>query len=224
MELTRRDAIGALAAAGVVVGGAVVADRWDAVGDSIDDVFAGTDDPEWDEHALETTVAVAQAVYPRQLENIPAFVSTYVLTRSEDDTEYRQRMADAVARLDEYAKHWEDHRFIDLEPDAGEALLHSMGVDVADPDPAGPDPERVRYFLVNELLYALYTTDTGGRLVGLENPQGYPGGTDSYQRGPNRAQALADERTGDVRPGGADRRQDEPCADDVADDEPGEDG
>jgi hypothetical protein len=59
-----------------------------------------------------------------------------------------------------------------------------MGVHTADPDSEGTDPERVRFHVVNELLYALYTSPTGGELVGIENPQGYPGGTASYREGP----------------------------------------
>jgi len=44
---------------------------------------------------------------------------------------------------------------------------------------------RVRYYLVNDLLFALYSSPTGGKLVGIENPQGHPGGTGSYQQPPN---------------------------------------
>jgi hypothetical protein len=178
MELSRRDAMGALAVAGVAVGAGVVADRWQ--GDVSEP--AGS----FDEHALATTVAVARAIYPSELENVAAFVRTYALSRNEQDTAYREGMAAAVAALDEYTQEWRDSDFVALDPDGGETVLHEMGVDVEDPDPEGVPPERVRFYLVNELLYALYTTDTGGRLVGIENPQGFPGGTDSYQRGPNR--------------------------------------
>jgi hypothetical protein len=60
-----------------------------------------------------------------------------------------------------------------------------MGLSITDPRPAGTDRERVRYYLVDELLYALYASPTGGRLLGIENPPGHPGGLDSYQRGPD---------------------------------------
>ncbi|WP_227130875.1 twin-arginine translocation signal domain-containing protein [Halorubellus salinus] len=174
MELTRRDAMGALAAAGVAVGAGVVADR-----------FAGTEETvEFDEHALATTVAVGRAVYPSEVENVESFVRTYALSRSEGDEDYRTGMADAVAALDEYTQEWYDSDYVDLGSEAAETALYEMGVDVEEPDPEGVEAERVRFYLVNELLYALYTTETGGRLVGLENPQGFPGGTDSYQRAP----------------------------------------
>ncbi|WP_323676966.1 twin-arginine translocation signal domain-containing protein [Halorubellus sp. PRR65] len=186
MELTRRDAMGALAAAGVVVGAGVVADR-----------FTGSEDdpPPFDGHALATTVAVGRAVYPSDLENVESFVRTYALSRSEDDDAYRAGMAAAVAALDEYTREWYDSDYVDLSAETAETVLYEMGVDVEDPDPEGVPAERVRYYLVNELLYALYTTDTGGRLVGLENPQGFPGGTDSYQRGPGRVTDGASDGT-----------------------------
>jgi hypothetical protein len=177
MELTRRDATKALAAAGIVVGGGVLADRW--LGEE-------SSPPSFDEHALQTTIAVAHAVYPSQLENVESFVRTYALSRSENDDDYRSGMAAAVAGLDEYARTWRDADYRDHDPEVAETLLYEMGVDVEDPDPEGTAAERVRFYLVNELLYALYTTPTGGRLVGIENPQGHPGGTDSYQRGPDR--------------------------------------
>jgi hypothetical protein len=59
-----------------------------------------------------------------------------------------------------------------------------MGADTVDPDPDGGDVARVRYYVVNELLFALYASPTGAELLGLENPQGHPGGLASYQRGP----------------------------------------
>ena len=184
MELTRRDAMGALAAAGAAVGAGVVADR-----------FAGTEDdpPAFDEDALATTVAVAHAVYPSEVENVASFVRTYALSRSEDDDAYREGMADAAAALDDYAREWHDGEYVSLDATTAETVLHEMGVDVEDPDPEGVPAERVRFYLVNELLYALYTSDTGGRLVGIENPQGFPGGTDSYQRSPERTDELQGE-------------------------------
>jgi hypothetical protein len=60
-----------------------------------------------------------------------------------------------------------------------------MNADTLEPDPRGSDEQRVRYFVVNELLFALYASPTGGELVGIENPQGHPGGIQSYQRGPD---------------------------------------
>jgi hypothetical protein len=172
MELTRRDVLAALAATGAAVGtGAVLLSE------------PGEDSPIGD-HDVATLVAVAGVVYPSAVEGVESFVSEYSVARVRDRPAYAEGVAAAVDALDEYATDWYDDDFVDLDPAPRERALSGMGVDYADPDPEGPDRERVRYYLVNELLYALFTTPTGGELAGIENPQGHPGGTSSYQRGP----------------------------------------
>jgi hypothetical protein len=93
-------------------------------------------------------------------------------------------MVDAIGVVDSYTREWYDDPFRALDADTRNEALERMGIDVVDPDPDGTDVERVRFYLVNELLFALYTSPTGGELLGLENPQGHPGGTSSYQQGP----------------------------------------
>ena len=173
MELTRRDALVALGAAGVAAGtGATLLDRapWDA------------EEPPLSGGDVETLVAVAAVVYPSDVSGVRAFVETYSVGRVEGRPEYEEGMADAVATLDDYASDWEGDEFAALSVDARDGLLHDMAVHTAPPDPSGTDAERVRHYLVDELLYALYTSPTGGRLVGTENPPGHPGGLESYQR------------------------------------------
>ncbi len=179
MELTRRDALAALAAGGVAVGtGAMLegnpfaADR----GDSSDDVAP--------EERMASLLAVAEVIYPTELSGVEEFVRTYALGRVEERPDYREGMVDALGTLDEYARSWFDGDFRSLDAEMRATLLDQMGVDTASPAPDGADADRVRYYLVNELLYALYSSPTGGEMVGIENPQGHPGGTASYQRGP----------------------------------------
>jgi len=171
MELTRRDVIAALAATGAAVGaGATLIEEPDG------DPVGG--------HEVETLVAVAGVVYPSAVEGVESFVRQYSVNRVRDRPEYAAGVADAVAALDDYSREWNGDDFAALDPDSRESTLDGMSVDVADPVPEGTDRERARYYLVNELLYALFTTPTGGELAGIENPQGHPGGTTSYQRGP----------------------------------------
>lgn len=179
MELTRRDALAALAAGGVAVGtGAVLEGNPFA---TADDSGASDIDPE---DRLDTLLAVAEVVYPSEVTGVEEFVRTYALGRVEDRERYREGMVEALSVLDEHARAWHDADFRELDAATRESVLDQMGVDTADPDPSGVARQRVRYFVVNELLYGLYTSPTGGKLVGIENPQGHPGGTESYQRGP----------------------------------------
>jgi hypothetical protein len=173
MELRRRDALAALAAAGVAgVGGAALLGG----GDGDDDGDAV------DAETVTTLVAVARVVYPDEVDGVEAFVRTYVRGRFADHPGRRERLTVAVADLDATARDWFDAPVIDLDPDTVDRLLRDLGVDVADPDPDGDLSSRVRFHVVNELLYALYASPTGGRLVGIENPIGHPGGTESYRR------------------------------------------
>lgn len=177
MELTRRDAIAALGAAGVAVGGGTAAFL------STQDGRQGSERP-IDDAGTATLVAAADVLYPSDVEEVEQFVTRYVRGRADDEPEHVRGVADAAAYLDEYAGAWYDEEFAALDPSTRETVLRRMNADTADPNPDGSDVERVRYYVVNELLFALYATPTGGELVGLGNPQGHPGGLASYQREP----------------------------------------
>ncbi|WP_424004492.1 gluconate 2-dehydrogenase subunit 3 family protein [Haloarcula salina] len=177
-ELTRRDALKALAAAGVTVGVGAVALSWDDRDDDRTDTGFG-------DHDRETYLAVAAVVYPSEVDGVESFVERYLAGRVDADPDRAVAMAEAVDALDAYAREWEDESFAALDPATREETLSGMGVGLADPDPDGDPRERVRYYLVNDLLFALYSSPTGGELVGIENPQGHPGGTTSYQRPPD---------------------------------------
>jgi hypothetical protein len=198
VKLTRRDALAALSAAGVAVGGAVVADRavdGETLGDSLDGDLLGSDgelgddgsaDP-LDESARQTFVAVAEVVYPSELDGIEGFVETYTEGRLLADESRRRSVATTLSELDEVSREWESTAFTNLDTDTRDELLRELAVDTADPDPEGLLPGRVRYYVVNDLLYALYASPTGGELAGTPNPIGHPGGyrtqlSPEYQR------------------------------------------
>lgn len=172
MELTRRDAVAALAALGTA-GAATVGVR-----------EGGENTDPNDERVRETLVAAAEVVYPDEVGGIESFVETFLdgrLDREDQATGLRG----AVSELDDLAAEWHGDQFSALSPADRDRLLREVGADAADEDPEGTTAERVRYYVVNELLLALYSSPTGGELVGVENPQGHPGGIDSYQRGPS---------------------------------------
>ncbi|GCF12218.1 hypothetical protein Harman_01530 [Haloarcula mannanilytica] len=188
-ELTRRDALKALGAAGVTVAGGAAALTWDRPESDSDTAEPTENDdatePTFGEHERETYRAVASIVYPSEVTGIQEFVDGYLAGRTEADPERATDMAAAVADLDAYTREWEDTDFVAVDAATQEETLRGMGVHTSDPDPHGDPRHRVRYYLVNDLLFALYSSPTGGELVGIENPQGYPGGTSSYQQPPS---------------------------------------
>lgn len=169
MRLTRRDAILALSAAGVAVSTLGVSQWNESRSASIG------------AHEISTLTAVAETIYPSEIDGIPEFVERYVRGRTASGES--EGIVDAIGYLDAYASAWHDEQFRALDERSRSETLRTMGVDTASPDPGGSDVERVRYYVVNELLFALYTSPTGGELVGIENPIGHAGGIESYQRG-----------------------------------------
>ena len=182
MELTRRDALAALASAGIVVGGGAAALA--RTGEEDRPAPPGPADSPLTDAAVGTLVAAAEVLYPSELEGIEGFVTEFARRRATERPDHATGVVDAVAYLDEYAESWYDRRFAALGPGTRERALDDMGLPAVEADPDGGDVERVRYYVRNDLLFALYASPTGAELVGLENPQGYPGGTASYQRGP----------------------------------------
>lgn len=182
MELTRRDALAALAAAGA---GSLAGCEGAAPPTASDEPPAtGSDTRPLDDGEVATLVAAAEVVYPDAVEGITEFVGTYALGRVADRPDHRAGLREAVADLDALARDWHGEAFAGLSPSVRDQLLRDVGIPGVESDPDGPLPERLRFFVVNDLLYALYASPTGGELVGIENPIGYPGGIESYQRPP----------------------------------------
>lgn len=179
MRLTRRDALAALSA----IGAGGVAGCSAPSGESLDDETT-IDSPVLGDDDLETLIALAGVLYPNSVENVAEFVDSYVRPRLRQRPEYGRNMLDAVTALEEYTQSLHNTQYADLDAGKREDLLGYMSVDTADPDPDGVAAERVRYYLVNDLLFGLYSSPAGASLAGLENPPGYPGGTASYQTGP----------------------------------------
>ncbi|TKX43195.1 MULTISPECIES: gluconate 2-dehydrogenase subunit 3 family protein [unclassified Halorubrum] len=184
MELTRRDAAAALAAIGATGGVALGVRR------TTDDGGAEEEAPAWDgdgtpgDEAVRTAMtAVARTVYPDAVSGVEAFVEAFLDGRL-DGSAHGEGIRSAVAEVESAARSWYGAPVAELSAADRDALLRELGADVAEENPDGTAAERVRYYVVNELLLALYSSPTGGELVGIENPQGYAGGAESYQRGP----------------------------------------
>lgn len=187
MELTRRDAAAALAAIGATGGVALgvrrAGDGGERPGEADDGETPGNEDLPDDEAVCEAMTAVAGVVYPESVAGVEAFVDAFLDGRL-DGSAHGEGIRAAVAEVESAARSWYDAPVADLSAADRDRLLRELGADTAEEDPNGSAAERVRYYVVNELLLALYASPTGGELVGIENPQGHPGGAESYQRGP----------------------------------------
>lgn len=131
------------------------------------------------------TVAVAEVVFPSSVSGNREFVETYLDGRTEGDGYSLEEIASLLDTIDREAKRSTGRSFTDLTPSKRDDVLREIGAAKAYPDPDGTVPQRIRYYLVNDLLYALYSSPTGGELVGNENPVGHPGGREAYQEGPD---------------------------------------
>lgn len=174
MKLTRRDTLAALsAAAGAVAGCTAPTENYGA-----------EETTELSEDNLASLTALAAVLYPSETENVEGFVDSYVTERVQRDPEHGRGVVEALGHLNEYTEKIYGEEYAALPAAERREALQEMPVATVDPVPDGTEPEQVRYYLVNDLLYAFYATPTGAELAGLENPPGYPGGTASYQRGP----------------------------------------
>lgn len=175
MKLTRRDALIALGGA-VGVGGVM------AVDSRPPDTTKKENQTELTSDGVKSLVAAADVVYPSEVEGIDEFVSEYVTGLPR----YRQSAIEAtIDELNRYSREIRGRDFREMTPQARESVLKQLGVHQSGSDPEGDLPERVRYDIVNQVLFGLFSSPKGGRLVGITNPVGYPGGYQSYQRSPS---------------------------------------
>jgi len=167
VKLSRRDALAALAGAGSASLAGCSGDGESEDGESL---------------PVDSLVALAETVYPSAASGHREFVETYVDGRTRDRPAEREALGETMADLNDAAREWYGDRLPALSRADRDALLDEVGVETAEPRRDGTLAERVRR-VVNDLLYAFYTSPTGGELVGTGNPPGYPGGTTSYHEG-----------------------------------------
>jgi len=172
MELTRRDALLALTGGGLYASAKLAeeATSGDATVDGVD---------------LDTLEAVAEVVYPSSVEGSREFIETYVLGRQSVDEGYRSGLRAALAAIRRTSRRETGRGYASLDEGPRDEVLRATGSARAHPDPEGTEAQRVRYYVVDGLLYGFYATPRGAGLVGNENPTGYPGGIDVYQQPPS---------------------------------------
>jgi hypothetical protein len=127
---------------------------------------------------------VANAVYPSDVSVDESFVESRVFGRPEPIPGHFDELRAAVEAVDDYAAARFGRRLVDLPPARRRAALSAMGVTKVHPTDDGTTAERVRFYLLNDLLYAFFTSPISSELTGIENPPGYPGGREAYRRPP----------------------------------------
>jgi hypothetical protein len=173
MKLTRRDALKAIAVGGGAAASSLIASE------ALSKDGAASDGEKYTDSDTKTLTLVAEVVYPSEVEVTRRFIETYV---RQLDAERQAALSRAVTDLNTVTQARFGRSFTDSSSsDQRESMLRSLGVHRVESTPDGTVPERVRYHLVNTLLFALFTSPTGSELVGITSPRGHPGGFATYR-------------------------------------------
>lgn len=132
---------------------------------------------------INVTTAVAAAVYPSAVAVDESFVERRVFGRVEPSRGHFEGVVAAAETVDRHAIARFGEPVSELPAADRLRVLKSMGVTEVHPFHDGTAAERVRYYLVNDLLFALFTSPASSEMTGIENPPGHPGGREAYQRG-----------------------------------------
>lgn len=133
---------------------------------------------------IDALSAIASAVYPSAVSIDPSFIESRVFGRVEPEPGHFDNLVTAIEAVDDHARARFGGRITDLSAGRRRQVLQSMGVTTVHPTADGTTAERVRFYLVGDLLYVLFTSPAGGKLLGVDNPPGHPGGREAYQHGP----------------------------------------
>ncbi|TQQ83590.1 gluconate 2-dehydrogenase subunit 3 family protein [Halonotius terrestris] len=161
MELTRRDAVTALTAAGITTTAGC----------------AGlTGETGSDAEPMEVLVSLADVLYPSDIEPTPEFIETFMYGRITDEESYREELTAGIETLNQLAADEQGGAFHTLSADQRRSVIENTDLRTGPSEPDGSDVARVNYYLLDELLFAFYSSPTGGELIGNTNPRGFPGG------------------------------------------------
>lgn len=124
-------------------------------------------------------LTVADVVHPAEPEGFEPVLARYV-ARLPDHR--RRALLGTLSELDAVSRRQFGTGFGSLSAPEARLLLEELGVDRVRSSPRGTLVERIRFHLVNSVLYALLTDPAGTAVLGIDNPVGHPGGFSSYTR------------------------------------------
>lgn len=126
---------------------------------------------------LEGLLTIADVVHPSEPDQFETILTGYVTGL----TDSRKRvLLGTLAELDQVSYSQLGIPFRSLSASEATLLLKALGVDRVQSSPQGPLAERIRFHLVNSVLYAVLTDPVGTNVLGIDNPVGHPGGFSSY--------------------------------------------
>lgn len=166
MRLTRRRALLGLVGASSVGGLGV----YELLGRT-------TNDGPLSDAGMDGLLTVADIVHPAAPEEVEPVISAYVGRLNQTRT---RGLVTTLSELDSRSRRHFGASFGALSRAQGERLLTTLGVNRVQSRPGGTLAERVRYHLVNSVLYALLIRPAGTELYDIGNPVGFPGGFDSH--------------------------------------------
>ena len=161
MELTRRDAVTALTAAGITATAGCSGLAGDTAGDA---------------EPMDTLVGLADVLYPSDIEPTAEFIETFMYGRITDEESYREELTAGIETLNRLASDEQGGAFHTLSADQRRSVIENTDLRSGPSEPDGSDVARANYYLLDELLFAFYSSPTGGELIGNMNPRGFPGG------------------------------------------------
>jgi hypothetical protein len=136
------------------------------------------------QYHIDVLTAVARAVYPSAVSVETSFIERRVFGRIEPKPGHFEELVAAIEAVDSHARARFGGGITEISPGRRRQVLQSMGVTTVHPTADGTTAERVRFYLVNDLLYVLFTSPKSSDLLGIDNPPGHPGGREAYQRAP----------------------------------------
>lgn len=139
---------------------------------------------EFSDDELDVLLALTDVIYPSDIDVSRSFIRRYADQISEPRF---RKMQKTIGGLDRMSHRVFGAPFQAVSVSKRDSLLRYFGVDRVQPRPDGTLVERIRFHLVNTLLYILFTNPKGSRIYGIANPIGHPGGLDDllrYQQNP----------------------------------------
>ena len=115
---------------------------------------------------IDALTAIASAVYPSEVSIKRSFIESRVFGRVEPEPDHFDNLVTVIEAVDDHASARFDGRIADLSAGRRRQVLQSVGVTTVHPTADGTTAEQVRFYLVGDLLYILFTSPAGGKLLG----------------------------------------------------------